>query len=151
MMASAFSQLTDTATSIAWQLTLSLLHVLWHGSFAFGLLSDSPEHVLTADGSWHVSEVDIQDDDFGHRNIRVKLDQLGGRHMQRLSKTCLAQQLAIIVNGVVISASIVRSEIGREFVIIDVGVKGELRKKQTVRVGSGETKTITIDLAEATD
>jgi beta-lactamase regulating signal transducer with metallopeptidase domain len=32
MMASAFSQLTDTATSIAWQLTLSLLHVLWFGT-----------------------------------------------------------------------------------------------------------------------
>lgn len=87
------------------------------GTFKVGLLSDSPEHALTADGSWHVSEVDIEDDDFGQRNIRVKLDQLGGLHMQRLSKTCLDQKLAIIVNGVVISAPTVRSEIGREFVV----------------------------------
>jgi beta-lactamase regulating signal transducer with metallopeptidase domain/protocatechuate 3,4-dioxygenase beta subunit len=87
------------------------------GDFQVGLLGDATEHVLTADGSWHVLEVDIQDDDFGQRNIRVKLDQLGGFHLQRLSKTCLDQKLAIIVNGVVISAPTVRSEIGREFVI----------------------------------
>lgn len=86
-------------------------------SFQFGLLSDAAEHVLTADGSWHVLDVEVQDDDFGQRNVRVKLDQVGGFHMQRLSKTSLNQQLAIIVNGVVISAPIVRSEIGREFVI----------------------------------
>ena len=86
-------------------------------NFQIGLLSDSPEHVLTADGSWHVSEVGLQDDEFGHRIIRVKLDQLGGLHMQRLSKASMNQKLAIIVNGVVISAPIVRSEIGREFVI----------------------------------
>ncbi len=87
------------------------------GSFSFGLLSDSPDHVLTADGSWHVQNVEIQDDDFGRRNVRVNLDQLGGLHLQRLSKTALNQQLAIIVNGVVISAPIVRSEIGRAFTI----------------------------------
>lgn len=86
-------------------------------NFQIGLLSDAPDHVLTADGSWHVSEVDIQDDDFGHRNVRVKLDQPGGLHMQRLSKASMNQKLAIIVNGVVISAPIVRSEIGREFVV----------------------------------
>jgi hypothetical protein len=34
-----------------------------------------------------------------------------------------------------------------EDVIIDVGIKGGLRKQKTVRVGAGETKTITIDLA----
>lgn len=88
-----------------------------NGTFQIGLLSDTPNHVLTADGSWHVQEVKIQDDDFGQRNVRVKLDQLGGLHLQRLSKTSMNQQLAIIVNGVVISAPIVRSEIGREFVI----------------------------------
>lgn len=87
------------------------------GSFQIGLLSDVPDHILTADGSWHVSEVGIQDDDFGQRNIRVKLDRLGGFQMQRLSKASLGQRLAIIVNGVVISAPSVRSEIGREFVI----------------------------------
>jgi beta-lactamase regulating signal transducer with metallopeptidase domain len=38
-----------------------------------------------------------------------------------------------------------------EDVIIDVGIKGEFRKQQmVVRVDSGETKTITIDLAEGT-
>lgn len=88
-----------------------------NGNFQIGLLSDAPNHVLTADGSWHVQEVKIQDDDFGQRNVRVKLDQLGGLHLQRLSKTSMNQQLAIIVNGVVFSAPIVRSEIGREFVI----------------------------------
>lgn len=88
-----------------------------NGTFQIGLLSDAPNHILTADGSWHVQEVKIQDDDFGQRNVRVKLDQLGGLHLQRLSKTSMNQQLAIIVNGVVISAPIVRSEIGREFVI----------------------------------
>lgn len=88
-----------------------------NGNFSFGLLSDTPDQVLTTDGSWHVQEVKIQDDDFGQRNVRVKLDQLGGLHLQRLSKASMNQQLAIIVNGVVISAPIVRSEIGREFVI----------------------------------
>mgnify|MGYP003663111116 CR=1 FL=1 len=88
-----------------------------NGNFQTGLLSDAPDHVLTADGSWHVLEVEVQDDDFGQRNIRVKLDQLGGLHLQRLSKASMNQQLAIIVNGVVISAPIVRSEISREFVI----------------------------------
>ena len=34
-----------------------------------------------------------------------------------------------------------------EDVIIDVSLKGELRKQQTVRVRAGETKTLTIDLA----
>lgn len=88
-----------------------------NGSFNVGLLSDAAEHVLTADGSWHVSEVDIQDNDFGHRNLRVKLDPLGGLHMQRLSKASLGQKMATIVNGVVISAPTVRSEIGREFTL----------------------------------
>jgi beta-lactamase regulating signal transducer with metallopeptidase domain len=88
-----------------------------NGNFSFGLLSDSPDQVLTADSSWHVQNVEIQDDDFGRRNVRVNLDQLGGLHLQRLSKTSLNQQLAIIVNGVVISAPIVRSEIGRAFTI----------------------------------
>jgi hypothetical protein len=32
MMASAFSQLIDIATSVAWQLTLTLMHVLWLGT-----------------------------------------------------------------------------------------------------------------------
>ncbi len=102
------------------------------GDFRLGLLSDSADHVLTADGSWHVMAVDIQDDDFGQRNIRVKLDQLGGFHMQRLSKTSLNQQLAIIVNGVVISAPSVRSEIGRDFVIT-----GSFSNDELTRIADG--------------
>jgi beta-lactamase regulating signal transducer with metallopeptidase domain/protocatechuate 3,4-dioxygenase beta subunit len=105
---------------------------LINGDFRLGLLSDSADHILTADGTWHVLEVEIQDDDFGQRNIRVKLDQLGGLHMQRLSKLCLDQKMAMIVNGVIVTAPIVRSEIGREFVIT-----GNFSNDELTRIADG--------------
>ena len=88
------------------------------GYLRVGLVSDHPPYILTADGSWHVQEVAIEVDGFGHRSIRVKLDQQGGQRMLQLSKASLNHKLAIIVNGVIISAPMVRSEISTDFLII---------------------------------
>ncbi|MDA1162381.1 MAG: carboxypeptidase regulatory-like domain-containing protein [Planctomycetota bacterium] len=102
------------------------------GEFRIGLLSDSAHHVLTADRSWHVLSVDIQNDKFEIYNIRVKLDKLGGLHMQRLSKLCLDRKMAMIVNGVIITVPIVRGEIGSEFVIT-----GNFSNDEVTRIADG--------------
>jgi beta-lactamase regulating signal transducer with metallopeptidase domain len=69
-----------------------------------GLLSDSPDHILTTDGSWHVLDVDIRDDGSGGRAIQIKLDEAGGQRMLKLSVGFLGHKMAIVVNGVVILA-----------------------------------------------
>lgn len=98
------------------------------GEFQFGLLSDSAHHVLTSDGTWYVSAVNVQKDDFGHHSLRVKLGTAGGLRMQQLSKTCLDQKMALIVDGVIITAPTVRSEIGAEFVVTGNFTENELNE-----------------------
>ncbi|TXT39455.1 MAG: preprotein translocase subunit SecD, partial [Planctomycetota bacterium] len=49
--------------------------------------------------------------------IQVKLDAVGGAFLRRLTSTHLNQSLAIVVEGTIVTAPVIRSELGEDFVI----------------------------------
>ena len=83
------------------------------------LLADTPDHALAWNGKWSVEECRVVADPNGggRFSIELKLNESGGAAMRTLTKSHLNQPLAILVNGEIIAAPIVRSEIGRDLVI----------------------------------
>ncbi len=87
-----------------------------------GLLWDKAEHALLADGTWRVVKCDVAQsahstDLVPSFEIRITLDAAGGALLRRLSAKHLNQSLAIVVDGTIVAAPLLRSEFGEEFVI----------------------------------
>ena len=87
-----------------------------------GLLWDKAEHALLADGTWKVVRCDVvkteHSTDVAPRfDIQIKLDNAGAALMRRLTAAHLNQKLAIVVDGSITAAPVLRSEIGESCVI----------------------------------
>ncbi|HEY2252615.1 MAG TPA: TIGR03067 domain-containing protein, partial [Planctomycetaceae bacterium] len=98
-----------------------------HADSRFALLADTPEHSLPWDGKWSVEECRVVRDPLGDENfgVELKLNEAGGAALRALTKSHLNQPLAIIVDGEIIAAPIVRSEIGRA-----VAITGKFNREQ---------------------
>lgn len=85
------------------------------------LLANEPEHSMTqrqAGGdAWSIDRVQATTDQQGMPAIEMQLDHRGGALMRRLSQANLHRPLAIVLDGVVYSAPIVRTTIGRDIMI----------------------------------
>ena len=83
------------------------------------LLADSPQHALLWDGTWSVDKFAVVADEEtgGQFSFQMKLNDAGGAALLALTKSHLNQQLAIVINGEIITAPTIVTEIGREFVI----------------------------------
>ena len=83
------------------------------------LLADTAEHVLAWNGKWTIEDCRVVPDPngTGKFSIALKLNEAGGAALRTLTKSHLNHPLAIVVNNKIITAPIVRSEIGRDIVI----------------------------------
>ncbi len=83
------------------------------------LLANTPDHALLEDGKWSIEECQVVPEAGSEERFRIqiKLDKAGGDKLLRLTQSHMNQALAIVVNGEIISAPRVISEIGRDFVI----------------------------------
>lgn len=104
------------------------------------LLANTRDHALLWDGTWHVEKCEVVPD----RNVPdekssfvVALDEAGGRAFRRLTKAHLNQKLAIIVDGKIVAAPIVRGEISRKLIIT-----GDYSRNQAVRLATKIRKGI---------
>jgi beta-lactamase regulating signal transducer with metallopeptidase domain/WD40 repeat protein len=86
------------------------------------LLADTSEHALAWDGKWSVEECRVVPTrsvgPVEQFSIEMKLNEAGGKAMLALTKTHFDQRLAIVVNGQIVSAPIVRGKVSRHIVII---------------------------------
>jgi beta-lactamase regulating signal transducer with metallopeptidase domain/tetratricopeptide (TPR) repeat protein len=85
------------------------------------LLADTPEHALTWNGKWSVENCQVVPaksvGPVEHFSIEMKLNEVGGKALLALTTTHLNQHLAIVVDGQIIAAPIVRGVISRHIVI----------------------------------
>lgn len=100
------------------------------------LLADTPEHALLADGKWSVEDCRIAADVNGRYTVELKLNEAGGKAMQTLAKSHLNQQLAVVIDGEIVTAPVVRDVISR-----DLSVTGNFSREQASRLVAAITST----------
>lgn len=102
--------------------------------FRIALVADTFEHMLIPDGKWSVEECRVVPNPVakGDFSIRIKLNDAGGKLLRTLTKSHRNQALAIIVNGEILSAPVVREEIGSDFEIT-----GNFSREQAEKLAAG--------------
>jgi len=109
-----------------------------------GLLWDKAEHTLLADGTWRVVKCEVvpvadANPAEPHFSIQFTLDAVGGAALRRLTKAHSNQSLAIVVDGTIVVAPVIRSEIGES-----VEISGNFTREQadklaaTIRGGNAD-------------
>ena len=98
-----------------------------------GLLWDKTEHTLLSDRTWRVVKCEVarsaQSTDLAPSfEIQITLDAVGGALLRRLTGTHLNQSLAIVVDGTIVAAPMLRSEFGEAFVITGTFSKAAAEK-----------------------
>ncbi|MFN0052337.1 MAG: SecDF P1 head subdomain-containing protein [Planctomycetales bacterium] len=133
-----------------------------------GLLWDKAEHALLSDGTWRVVKCEViqskQSTDLAPSfEIQITLDAAGGASLRRLTATHLNQPLAIVVDGTIVAAPVLRSEFGEEFVITGTFSKAvaeklaaairkpDLRKRATLHLRFVEAKSALAALKDEAD
>ncbi|MFM9962448.1 MAG: M56 family metallopeptidase [Planctomycetaceae bacterium] len=101
-----------------------------------GLLWDNSKVALLADGTWKVVKSDIvkaahSTDAAPRFDIHLTLDAEGGALMRRLTAAHLTQKMAILVDGKIVAAPVLRSEIGESCVITGDFSKASAEKLAT--------------------
>lgn len=89
------------------------------GKLRKALLSDLPEHTLLATKNWKVVHCEVVpgEGSSGSFNLSVRLDESGGAVFKKFTQAHINQKLAIVVDGTIIAAPVIRDAIGGEFVI----------------------------------
>jgi beta-lactamase regulating signal transducer with metallopeptidase domain len=90
----------------------------------FYLLSDAPSETLLDDGSWRIVSATTSQGQFG-REVLVELDDAGGEKLSALTGNHLDCRLAIVMDGRIVMAPTIRSQIGGKFVITGNFTKAE--------------------------
>lgn len=101
------------------------------GEQRHALLGDTADTSLVLDGEQRAvtSEAVPDQSQPNHWSIHVKLNEGAGDALRRLTKMHLNQKLAIVVEGKVIAAPVIRSEIGK-----DVMISGNFSKDDAERL-----------------
>lgn len=87
------------------------------GESRSALLGDTTDTAFVLEGQDRIIKCNAEADQNSLWSIRVKLDEAAGATFRRLTKAHMDRQLAIIVDGSIIAAPVVRSEIGSEIMI----------------------------------
>ncbi len=89
----------------------------WQGRF-YMLVSNRPDERLTpAERDWHITRARPITDPWDFPAIRLRLDRAGGRRMQHLSGDGIGRPLAILIDGRVITAPIIRAPLKRNIMV----------------------------------
>jgi hypothetical protein len=82
------------------------------------LVADTNEHAMKwGPLKWSVEECVVVPDSDGRFTIQLKLDEAGGAALRTLTKSHLNQQLAILVDGEIVTAPTIRNEVARQVAI----------------------------------
>lgn len=89
------------------------------GELRMALLYDLPEHALLASDEWKIIRCEVIPDNqkAGRYSLSLRLNDSGGAALKTLTKSHVDRKLAIVVNGAIIAAPVIRDAIGGEFVI----------------------------------
>ncbi len=87
------------------------------GESRSALLGDTTDTAFVLDGQDRIIKCGAEADQNSLWSIRVKLDEAAGATFRRLTKAHMDRQLAIIVDGAIVAAPVIRSEIGSEIMI----------------------------------
>lgn len=97
----------------------------------FYLLSDAAGETMLDDGSWRIVSARTSSSDHGQdpanygKEVVVELDDAGGQKLSALTAAHLDCRLAIVLDGRIVMAPIIRNQIGGKFVITGNFTKAE--------------------------
>ncbi|NQV34795.1 MAG: hypothetical protein HQ515_19030 [Phycisphaeraceae bacterium] len=91
------------------------------------LVSNQPEQIMMADGSWGILAVSPQADGMGRRAIGLEMDRPGGEKLRQITSHNLERAMAIVLDGQVLSAPTIKSAIGRHVIITGKFTEPEVR------------------------
>lgn len=90
----------------------------------FYLLSDATRETMLDDGSWRVVSAESRPSESG-QEVLIELDDVGGEKLSALTAHHLKCRLAIVMDGRIVMAPIVNSQVGRKLAITGNFTKAE--------------------------
>jgi beta-lactamase regulating signal transducer with metallopeptidase domain/uncharacterized GH25 family protein len=117
------------------------------------LLWNSPKHALLWDGKWSITKSEVVPDPnepSKRFSVNVTLDEAGATAFKKLTSGHLNQRLAIVVDGTIISAPVVRAEIGANVLVTGNFSKSDAEKldaafRKGIKPKAGQGSTIQPD------
>ena len=91
------------------------------------LVSNEPNEIMTADGSWGLLAVYPQKDYMDKPAIGLELDQAGAEKLREITRHNIDRAMAIILDGRVLSAPTIASAIGQRALITGQFTEQEVR------------------------
>ena len=90
----------------------------------FYLLSDAAGETMLDDGSWRVVSAESRPSDSG-QEVVIELDDAGGQKLSTLTAGHLDCRLAIVMDGRIVMAPLIKSQVGRKLAITGNFTKAE--------------------------
>jgi preprotein translocase subunit SecD len=91
------------------------------------LVSNQPEQIMAADGSWGLLAVYPSQDAMGRRAIGLELDEAGAEKFYTLTRNHIDRAMAIVLDGQVLSAPSINSAIRSRAIITGKFTEREIR------------------------